>query len=154
LKDRKKTRDKQAKKGEHTMGKRLFTAFVIFFCFMIIFPAGAGPDIKEGLWEIKTQTKMQGMTMPPVTHTQCMSNKTLVPQNVQSGQDCEISQTKTKGNTVTWTMECRTQGGAMKGTGEITYEGDRFKGTMTMTMEEAGMKITNTLSGRRIGACK
>jgi Protein of unknown function (DUF3617) len=48
--------------------------------------------MKEGLWEITTKMKMQGMDMPPVKHTQCITKDDLVPRGSQQpGQECEIA---------------------------------------------------------------
>jgi hypothetical protein len=110
--------------------------------------------MKEGLWEITTKTKIPGMEMPPMKHTQCITKNDLVPQSSQPGQECKITETKVIGNTVTWTMQCKTQGEEMKGTGKITYSGDSFEGTIIISMPQANMKITTHISGKRIGDCK
>ena len=94
-----------------------------------------------------------GMNMPPVTSTKCMTKGNIIPQNTQPGQECSITETKSTGNTITWTMECKGSQGDMKGVGKITYEGDTFEGEMTMSMPMANMKIINKMTGRRIGDC-
>ena len=126
------------------MLKKLFFGSIILLIAISISFAGSGPNMKEGLWEITVKTKMPGMEMPPMKHTQCITKNDLVPQSSQPGQECKITETKVIGNTVTWTMQCKTQGGEMKGTGKITYSGDSFKGTMIMSMPQANMKITTT----------
>ncbi len=136
------------------MLKKLFFGSIILLTAISITFAGSGPNMKEGLWEITTKTKMPGMEMPPMKHTQCITKNDLVPQSSQPGQECKITETKVIGNTVTWTMQCKTQGGEMKGTGKIIYSGDSFEGTMIMSMPQANMKITTHISGKRIGDCK
>ena len=137
------------------MLKKLFAASIILIAAISISCVDSGPNMKEGLWEITTEMKMQGMDMPPVKHTQCITKNDLVPQGSQQpGQECEIIDVKTSGNTVTWTMKCTGQGGNVKGAGEITYSGDSFKGTMTISMLQANMEMTSHLSGKRIGNCK
>jgi len=136
------------------MLKKLFAASIILLTAISISFAASGPNMKEGLWEITTKTKMPGMEMPPMKHTQCITKNDLVPQSSQPGQECKITETKVIGNTVTWTMQCKTQGGEMEGTGKITYSGDSFEGTMIMSMPQANMKITTHISGKRIGDCK
>ena len=137
------------------MLKKLFAAAIILMAATSISCADSGPNMKEGLWEITTKMKMQGMEMPPVKHTQCITKDDLVPQGSQQpGQECEITDVKTSGNTVTWTMKCIGQGGNVIGTGEITYSGDSFKGKMTISMPQANMEMTSYLSGKRIGNCK
>jgi hypothetical protein len=63
---------------------------------------------------------------------------------------------KTKGNTVTYTMECDQQGMKTKSTGEMTYNGDAFEGTTQTVMGPAagGMTITTVVKGKRIGKCE
>jgi hypothetical protein len=120
--------------------------------------AWAGPsiDMEEGLWEIHSSMKMegvQGMTIPPTTYTQCITQEDLVPRNDQPGQECEITDVQVKGNTVSWVMKCSGQGGNVEGTGSITYNGDRFEGTMEFNMP-GGMRMTGKTKGKRIGDCK
>ena len=136
------------------MLKKLFFGSIILLTAISITFAASGPNIKEGLWEITTKTKIPGMEMPPMKHTQCITKNDLVPQSSQPGQECKITETKVIGNTVTWTMQCKTQGGEMKGTGKITYSGDSFEGTIIISMPQANMKITTHISGKRIGDCK
>ena len=137
------------------MLKKLFAVSIILLAAISITCADSGPNMKEGLWEITTKMQMQGMDMPPVKHTQCITKNDLVPHGSQQpGKECEITDVKESGNTVTWTMKCTGQGGEVIGTGEITYSGDSFKGTMTITMPQANMEMTSNLSGKRIGKCK
>lgn len=115
----------------------------------------AESNLKPGKWEITTETEMPGMPMqvPPVTHTQCMTLDDMVPQNSQSGQECQISNINVSGDTVTWTIVCTNQGGTMEGKGEICYKGDQMHGTMEMVMKGQGMRMTSRIKGRRIGNC-
>ncbi len=138
------------------MLKRLFSVSVILFTFVSISFAGSVPNMQEGMWEITTKIEMPGMpmNMPPMTNTQCLTKKDLVPQSSQPGQECKITQTKVTGNTVTWAMECSDQGGGMKGTGKINYKGSSFKGIIKMTMTQSNMETTMQISGHRIGDCK
>ncbi|MFO7861380.1 MAG: DUF3617 family protein [Desulfosalsimonas sp.] len=119
----------------------------------------AGPNIKEGQWEITTDLEIPGMSsdMPQqsFTHTECLNNDDYVPQGSQNkgaGGDCEIKNVRTSGDTVSWTMHCNTGQGNMDGEGTITYRGDTFEGTINTVMQ-GGMKMTQHLQGRRIGDC-
>jgi hypothetical protein len=137
------------------MLKKLAAASLILFAFISISFAASGLNMQEGLWEITTKTQMPGMDMPPMTHTQCLTKKDFVPQgSKQPGQECNITNVKVIGNTVTWSIDCESQGGKMKGTGKTTYSGNSFKGTMTMSMPQVNMNITSQICGRRIGDCK
>jgi len=136
------------------MLKKLFTFFAVLLTGVSLAFAAPGPDMNEGLWEITTTMKMQGMNMPSHTHTQCITKDDLVPQSSQPGQECTISDYKVEGNTVSWKIRCSTQGGEMEGSGEITYRGDSFDGTMNMTMPGSGAEVVTHMTGRRIGDCK
>jgi hypothetical protein len=117
--------------------------------------AGSGPNMQEGLWEITTKMEMPGMpmSMPSMTHTQCITNENMVPRgSSQQAEECKITETKVEGDTVTWTMKCDSPEGNIKAIGKITYSGDTFKGTIKMTMQ--GMETIQHLSGHRIGNCR
>jgi hypothetical protein len=117
--------------------------------------AGSKPNVKPGKWEVTTRMEMVGMqmNMPPMTHTQCITETDYVPQTGQPGEECEVTRTRVSGDTVTWTMHCRGKGGEMNGTGKVTYQGDSFKGEISMAVVPTGMSMTIYTNGRRIGAC-
>jgi hypothetical protein len=123
---------------------------------------------RDGKWEVTTEMSMQGMPagMPPTTMTQCITKEEAadpqkaVPQPPpgRGGQasDCKMSDYKTEGNKVTYTMNCTTpQPATLKG--EIVYEADKFTGTNTMntTMGRGGQAMTMTMkmTGKRLGDC-
>lgn len=114
--------------------------------------AGSGPDVKEGMWEITSQMKMPGMSMPPMTFSHCITKQDLVPQNNQPGAQCKVTNMKTKGNTVSWTTVCDTGNGKATSTGWITYKGTSFEGEVKMN--QGGMVMTSTMKGKRVGPCK
>jgi hypothetical protein len=104
------------------------------------------------MWDVTSQVKMQGMTVPSMTFAQCITKDDAIPQNTSPQQDnCKISDMKTVGSTVSWTVVCKDPNGDMKGNGTITYHGDRFEGQVTM--EYAGMTMVTELSGKRTGPC-
>jgi hypothetical protein len=137
------------------MEKVLLAASIVLLGLTTLCFADAVPDMREGKWEITTKVEIPGMptNMPPMKTTQCLTKKDLVPENSQPGQECKFPETKIKGNTVTYTMECSGKEGEMKGSGEITYSGDTFKGTMKMQMPQANMEMISHMEGKRIGDC-
>jgi hypothetical protein len=118
---------------------------------------------RDGLWEIKTEMQMEGMpmNMPPTTSQQCITPadandpSKATPQGRggrgRGAQDCKVSDYKTDGNKVTWTMKCE---GAqpMTGNGEIVYGADAYTGTMKMDMAGRGT-MTMKYTGKRLGDC-
>lgn len=135
---------------------RRMALFVLISLLILSFDALAGgPNLNPGKWEITTETEMVGMPMkvPPVTHTQCLTVKDIVPQSEGESKECQVSDIKVSGDTVSWKIVCSGQGGEMEGTGRITYSGDRMEGTMDMAIKGAGMQVKNKISGRRTGDC-
>ena len=116
---------------------------------------------RDGQWEVKIEMEMAGlpMQMPPVTTTQCITpdqardpNKSL-PQLGRGGrgpQNCTVSDYKTEGNKVSWSMKCEGQQ-PMTGTGEFVYTGDAYTGKITMQTGRGDMTMKYT--GKRTGEC-
>ena len=128
--------------------------------------AQSGPR-RDGNWEVTMEMDMpgmpQGMSMPPMKMTQCITPQEaadpqkLVPQQPQRGggnSNCSVSDYKMEGNKATWTMAC-TGAQAMTGTGEVVYANDSYTGTMKMNMDRGGqpMAMTMKYSGKRLGDC-
>lgn len=138
--------------------KRIFVILAAL-CFVFTFAgcgssASAGPDLKDGLWEITTTTDMPGMPaglMKPFTHTACLSKKDSVPKNEQDAS-CKVQDTKVQGNTVTWKVVCNTG----ISSGKITYSGSSFDGATETVIKAEGkdMKVNSTMKGRYMGPCK
>jgi len=120
--------------------------------------AFAGPNMREGKWEITTKVEMQGMhmSMPATRHTTCLTREDMVPQKPEKNQDCKMTDTKVKGDTVTWKMHCKMDETVIDSDGEVTYKKDKFDGVVHMTMTDPDsekMEMTSNMSGRRIGDC-
>jgi len=142
---------KEGKKMKKKEISGLLMILVLLVCFAC---APAGPNMKEGQWEITTKMEMPGMPMqiPPQTRNQCLTKKDVVPQKVEPGQDCKMVTKKIKGDTVTWVMECETSEGPTVLDGHVTYKGEIFEGVIKM--KQGGKEITQKLSGRWIGKCE
>ena len=138
------------------MLKKTFTFSVL--CMLLAALPAWGIDLKPGKYEITAKVEMPGMSggVPPQTTTQCLDEQNPVPASSAGAQGCKITDMKTKGNTVTYTMECNQQGMKIKSTGEITYKGDSFEGTTKTIMGPAagGMTVTTEIKGKRIGKCE
>ena len=133
--------------------RQLWLFLVGFLLLCSTVDAGSKLNVEEGTWEVTSQVKMQGMTMPPMTFSQCITESDAVPQGNVSGQEsCKVSDVKTVGNTVTWTLTCSGQGGNMQGKGKITYNGTSFEGEVTT--ETMGMVMVTQMTGRRTGPCQ
>jgi hypothetical protein len=124
----------------------------------------AGPNMKEGQWEITTKMEMPGMPagMKPQVMQHCVTRKDLDdPRKTTPGgadpkdKRCEMTDYKLQGNTATWKMACKGEN-PMTGSGSITYSGTSYTGTNTMTMGRGGKPQTMTMqySGKHLGDCK
>jgi hypothetical protein len=121
----------------------------------------AEPNMQEGMWEIKGEIKIEGLPFPmppvPMTYTQCLTKKDMVPQKKEKNLDCKTIKNEIVGNTVSWVMQCKDKNGVTDSTGKITYKGNSFAGTVhTVTMDTKGGKSESTMqmSGKRTGDCK
>lgn len=112
--------------------------------------------MRAGNWEVSVKMVMQGMDMPPMKQTQCVTPAMLkdpqasVPKGPDGG-DCKMSDYKLSSNTATYKMTC-TQPMPMTMVGEMKYSGtDAYTGTVTM--DSGGQKMTMSFDAKRIGEC-
>jgi hypothetical protein len=125
----------------------------------------AQSGMRPGQWEVTTQMQMPnmpaGFQMPAMKMTQCVTPEqakdpaNTVPRQAGRGRggkdDCKVSDLKTTGNTVTWSIAC-TSPDKVTGTGEMTLAGDdSYSSTMKMVMAQGEMTMKAT--GKRIGDC-
>ena len=120
----------------------------------------AGPNMRDGLWEITTKMEMPGrsdVAMPQQTVKQCLTKrdvedpKRTTPSNAGQSR-CKMTDYKLQGNTASWKVACEGQG---TGAGTVTYGGDTYSGNQTMNLSAGGqpMSMKMNFSGRRVGDC-
>jgi hypothetical protein len=141
------------------------TVSVIALAMLATVAVIAQSGMRPGQWEITSQMAMPnmpaGFQMPVTKLTQCITpEQAKDPANAvprQSGRgrggkdDCKVSDYKTTGNTVTWSMAC-TSPDKLTGTGEMTFTGDdSYTSTMKMVMAQGEMTMKTT--GKRLGDC-
>ena len=120
--------------------------------------AAAAVDMQDGLWEITVRMEMPGMPAAGGTNTvqQCYTKQDVqnMEQMMPAPENCSLSDLRTAGNTVTWTMRC-TGEGAMTGRGTMTFSGASYAGTINVQTTQAGhvMAMTQHIAGRRVGPC-
>ena len=131
-------------------------AFATVVSLIFAVAAFAAPNYKEGLWEITTTMNMPGMPkemMRPMKHQVCMTKQNAVPQQKEKGeQQCKMTDQKTVGNKVFWTMTCKN---GTVSNGEIAYSKTTFDGSQTTTTSQGGklMTVKSTMSGKYLGPC-
>jgi hypothetical protein len=131
---------------------------VVLFALILLYSLGtahsAGIDMKEGDWEISSETSMtmEGMSMPSMANksTYCLTREDPVPKS-EKDKDCRIVKQKVVGNTVSWRMECKKG----EGEGEISYRGTTYDGFIKMKMADEGQTMTMNvkLAGKYLGPC-
>lgn len=131
---------------------------VVLLALMLLCTAGtaypAGVDMKEGDWEISSETSMtmEGMSMPPMANksTYCLTREDPVPKS-EKDKDCRIVDQKVRGNKVSWRMVCKKG----EGEGEISYHGTTYDGFIKMKMVEDGQTMTMNikLAGKYLAPC-
>jgi len=130
----------------------------LLFALVLLCAAGsarsAGVDMKEGNWEISSESsmKMGAMSMPSMSNksTYCLTREDPVP-STEKDKECRIVTKSVTGNKVSWRMVCKKG----EGEGEISYHGTTYKGYFTMKMVEDGetMTMNTKLSGKYLGPC-
>jgi len=123
--------------------------------------AAAEPNMAEGKWEVTGKMTMEGLPfrMPavPISYSQCLTKKDLVPQQKEQNKDCKLVSQKIQGNIVTWVGSCVDKdGNKTDSTGTITYKGSSFDGKIDTVMRDPkGAKTTSKLqiTGQRTGDC-
>lgn len=137
------------------MALRLTLALAV--SVMLTTSVAAAPNMQDGRWEVTSRTEMEGMpmTIPPSTHTTCLTRDKPVPEGPRPDQQCKTMQSRVEGDTVSWTIQCRNAEGEMDGTGRLTYRGTTFDGHSTITVKSGTdrMKMNIRMTGKRIGPC-
>lgn len=116
--------------------------------------ASAAETMREGLWEIRSQTEMPGMPMklPASTIRHCYTKEDVKDQKrmVNTDKNCKMTEYKVTGNKATWAMVCT---GEQSGTfsGVTIFSKDAY--TSTMKMKSQGYSMTMRVQAKRIGEC-
>lgn len=136
------------------MGKQLGISIVVSALVLLSSLVMAGPNMKEGKWQISSKMEMPGMPVqiPPQTFSHCLTKKDMVPRQEKPDQSCKMVNNSVKGSTVTWLMECNTPQGPSAIDGKVTYKGDTFDGVIKI--RQAGMEMTQRMSGKWVGQCQ
>ena len=121
------------------------------------------PNMQEGLWEITTKVEISGLPkgLPEHTVQHCVTQKDLEEGKGQMHQPdsrnskCEVKDYKVEGNKASCSIACSGDN-PTSGSGSVTYSGTSFAGTTKMKMGKKGQEteMTQTFSGKRIGACR
>lgn len=131
-----------------------FASAVVGVILMMPLGAVAADSIREGYWEVTTQSEMPGMPMkmPATTMKHCYTKEDVKDQKkvISRDKNCTMTEYKVSGNKVTWAMKCT---GENSGTmnGETIFSSDSYNSTMKMKSQ--GQQIDVKVKGKRIGNC-
>jgi hypothetical protein len=110
-------------------------------------------------WQVTTSFEMTGMPfqMPPHSQEICLApGQKADEQGIKSNKDCDVSNVKRSGRTLSFHMECHKHGN-MSGDGKITSGTDSYQGEMTMSgnFGQGGQASTMHMnfSGKKEGSC-
>ncbi len=123
---------------------------------MLLLPSGvfAADGIRDGYWEITSQSEMPGMPMkiPATTVKHCYTKEDVKDQKkvIARDKNCTLTDYKVVGNKVTWAMKCTGQS-AGTFSGETVFSTDSYASTMKMKAQ--GQNMTVKVKGKRIGEC-
>ena len=138
---------------------------LIPFAAMLSFAQAADvPMRKSGLWEIRTETRAGGQSMPgPMTMQVCIDQSkddiTAAPNDMQRmKQRCSKMDVKRSGNTVTMDSVCTHEGRTVTShatiTGNMTTD-YRMESSARFSPPMHGMSaMESTMTGKWIGVCK
>ena len=119
----------------------------------------AGPDIREGMWEVSVLAEVGGqpLTAAPMVVRQCITSQSVQDLMAQMGGagSCQISDFQQTGNRARWNIACS---GTMDvtGTGETESASDQFTGRMNLviTMSGQSLPMVQNFQAKRVGECQ
>ena len=131
------------------------TVYVVLGALLLVSSSAFAADsIREGYWEVTSQTEMPGMPMkiPASTIKHCYTKEDVKDQKkvIARDKNCTMTDYKVVGNKVTWAMKCTGQG-AGTFNGETIFSADAY--TSTMKMKSQGQNMTVKVKGKLIGEC-
>jgi Protein of unknown function (DUF3617) len=139
--------------------KYISLAGVLLSAFAFSLQAIAGPDIREGMWEVSVLAEVGGqpLTAAPMVVRQCISNQSVQDLMAQMGGagSCQISDFQQTGNRARWNIACSGQMD-VSGTGETEIVGDQFTGRMNLvvTMSGQSLPMVQNFQAKRVGECQ
>ena len=131
-----------------------------FFAMLLTGAATAqgNPNFEPGMWETRVTTQMPAvpMAIPPTSRRECLTRADLIPEAGRANASCNVVDHRFSSNTMRWHLRCIQEGAAIESNGTIIYSGDTFRGQVLSQVTggaQGTIKMSQTLSGRRVGAC-
>ena len=110
----------------------------------------------DDLYEVSVKMEIPGMpmAMPATTQRSCVKKGGSDADIVPHQDNCRVSDARRSGSRMTFTVTC-TAPNAMTGNGDFTFAADGYNGQIRFKgkMDGRDMEMTQTIAGRRVGAC-
>jgi len=135
----------------HVLGSLLALALSALTLLASPATVRAGEKPRAGRWEVAVDVSAPGLTVPPTSQTECLSQADVEAEPVPELEKgvCHATHVKRSGDKVTWDLVC---GGQGSGKGELTYtSASGYDGWMTLDL--AGTTVRATIHARRVGDC-
>ncbi|HSP16493.1 MAG TPA: DUF3617 domain-containing protein [Thermoanaerobaculia bacterium] len=135
---------------------KLRTLALCALVLALALPTFGASLMKPGKWQVTIQTEMANMPikMPAMTFTHCVTKEEAEnpqpPKTKNDKSDCQVSDYKIDGSTVTWSVTC-TGKQPMTGEGKMTFSGDAYEGTTHLKADQ--MEMSQKFTGKLLGAC-
>ena len=140
---------------------RVLNSLLLITALILISANSSAVDmkVKPGKWEFVSTTTMAMMGAPRShTSTQCLSESGVSPKTLMKDmtQGCELLDSNTTKNSMSWKVKCQQEGGEMTGEGQVSSTGSSLEGGMNMKMSFNGqaMDMSVEWTGKHIGACE
>jgi Protein of unknown function (DUF3617) len=124
--------------------------------------ANSAQGPKPGMWKVVTHVTRDGATMPPDSHTSCVTadqmkdpGQSIMPHQASPDEKCTRTQYEWTGSKLSWQIECSGQMN-LKGAGKINFDRpERYSGEITSAGSVNGHDFNSTivLEGQRVGDC-
>ena len=129
----------------------------LYAVLLTAFSTPAAADGPDEMWETTMKMEMPGMpmAMPPQNSRNCIAKGAMEESYVpKRNGECKTVDARRTGNKYNFKMVCEGKD-KMTGVGEITFSDGAYDGRMQMvgTIEGQPMNMTQTYSGKRVGAC-
>lgn len=132
----------------------IFSVVSVVILYSIAFAGG----FKTGLWEIKTDTTIEGMPikMPTQTMQTCIKSDKYIPGEEEKNPNCKMVYNKVEGNKTNWKIVCKEGGTTIETVGSMTATAKNFKSQSETIVTEGNTKqITKiNMNGTYLGPCK
>lgn len=122
-------------------------------------PGAQSPGLAPGRYEATLQVTIDGESEPPEKDDQCLSKSDIDGLDQwlarAHGADCDASDRKVAGGTISFVVRCADDGEQTSTRGELVTRQDAFEAVLRRTDDTGALKMESTfaIAARRTGDC-